>query len=416
MVRPGRGGGASCSVSTLVGGCDIQNCGQRRRDDLPSRPMSEPLLTPWQGELLDKARRLAVRFAARAEAHDREGSFPFEDFADLHREGYLALPLPADLGGAGFSIHDFCLAQEQLARGSGPTALGVGMHLYNLGGGFDLFSESFRRRVAAAVIGEGALVASSISEPGASLGSPQVTARKVEGGYRVSGRKYFCTLAPILRWFLFNAKLEGCDRPGVSGTVTLAAERGSEGMRVIETWDAMGMRATGSHDIEFSDAFVPQECLVGEEGAGVRGRAAGVCRGTRWGSRRSNSESPAPPSTSSSTTRSGACCIRGRGSIAHLPGVQFDVAEMSIAARGGARLRLQDGGGSRPRRRLRRRAAAAGHGAAVLRHAHGSRRRHPGHADRRRPEPLPAPPARAPRIATCAPARCTRTPTPGCWR
>lgn len=292
--------------------------------------MSEPLLTPWQTDLVDKARRLAECCAARAEAHDRDGSFPFEDFADLHREGYLALPLPVELGGAAFSIHDFCLAQEQLARGCGPTALGVGMHLYNIGGGFDLFSESFRRRVAAAVVGEGAVIASSISEPGASLGAPQVTARKVDGGYRVTGRKYFCTLAPILRWFLFNAKLEGCDRLGISGTVTLAAERGSEGMRILETWDAMGMRATGSHDIEFADTFVPQECLIGEEGLGFEGglrslpwyalgiasvylgiAAAAFDFVVDYARKRRLHPRPRP--------------------IAHLPGIQFDVAEMSIA-------------------------------------------------------------------------------------
>jgi alkylation response protein AidB-like acyl-CoA dehydrogenase len=292
--------------------------------------MSEPLLTPRQQELIDLARGLATRFAARAERHDREASFPFEDFADLHREGYLTLALPADLGGRDLSLYEHCLIQEELARGSGPTALGANMHLYNLGGGFSLFRESFRRRVAAAIAADGAVLASSISEPGASLGSPTVVARKVEGGYRVSGRKYFCTLAPVLRWFLFNARLEGFDRPGLSGTVTLAAERGSEGMRVIETWDAMGMRATGSHDIEFTDVFVPDECLVGAEGAGFEGGLqslpwyalgiASVYLGIAGAAfdftvdyvkRRKLHPQPRP--------------------IAHLPGIQLDVAEMSIA-------------------------------------------------------------------------------------
>src|SRR5262249_10216534 len=157
-----------------------------------------------QRALVDRARALAERFAARAARHDREASFPFDNFADLHREGFLTLALPRDLGGAGLSIYDFCLLQETLAHGCGATALATNMHWYNLGGGLHLFTESFRRRVAKAVSGEGALVASSISEPGASLGAPQVVARKVGGGYRVTGRKYFCTLAPALRFFLFN--------------------------------------------------------------------------------------------------------------------------------------------------------------------------------------------------------------------
>ena len=45
-------------------------------------------------------------------------------------------------------------------------------------------------------------------------------------------------------------------------------------MEIIETWDAMGMRASGSHDIEFHDAFIPDECLIGVEGAGTEGGMA----------------------------------------------------------------------------------------------------------------------------------------------
>ncbi len=197
--------------------------------------MDEPLLTMAQRDLVERAHGLALRFAARAEAHDREASFPFADFTDLRDAGVLALPLPAAHGGGDLNLYDSCLLLEQLARGSGPTALVLNMHLYNLGGGFSLFRESFRARVAAAVRDDGATIASSISEAGASLGSPTVVARKVAGGYRISGRKYFCTGAPRLRWFLFNARLEGFERPGVSGTVVLAAERGTEGMIMHET-------------------------------------------------------------------------------------------------------------------------------------------------------------------------------------
>jgi alkylation response protein AidB-like acyl-CoA dehydrogenase len=231
----------------------------------------QPLLTEGQRALVERAEQLAARFAERAGRHDREGSFPFENFADLHAAGFLALAIPRELGGGGLSIYDFCLLQETLARGCGATALGTNMHWYNLGGGLDLFTDRFRRRVAEAVIRDGAVVASSLAEAGAVLGAPQVTARKVAGGYRVNGRKAFCTLAPIFRFFLFNARLEGFERPGCSGTVTLAAERGLDGMEIIETWDTMGMRASGSHDVAFRDAFIADECLIGVEGAGTEG-------------------------------------------------------------------------------------------------------------------------------------------------
>jgi len=176
---------------------------------------------------------------------------------------------------------------------------------------------------------DGALVASSLSEPGASLAAPQVTARKVAGGYRVSGRKYFCTLAPALRFFLFNARLEDFDRPGMSGTVTLAAERNSDGMRIVETWDAVGMRASGSHDIVFDDAFIADECRIGIEGAGSEGGMACL----PW---------YALGIAAVYTGIAGAAFdftvdyLKQRrlhplpAAISHLPGAQFSVAEMQI--------------------------------------------------------------------------------------
>ena len=289
----------------------------------------QPLLTDAQRALLATAAELSERFAERAARHDREGSFPHDNFADLHRAGFLALALPVEAGGSGLSIHDFCLLQEAIGRGCGATALGTNMHWYNLGGGWPWFTEPFRRRLAAAVRDEGAIVASSISEPGTSLGAPQVSARKVPGGYRVSGRKYFCTLAPILRFFLFNAQLEGFARPGMSGTVTLAAERGIDGMAIVETWDALGMRASGSHDIEFRDAFIADECLVGVEGAGTESGAACL----PW---------YALGIAAVYTGVAGAAFdfaveyLKGRqlhplpATVAHLPGSQFSVAEMQI--------------------------------------------------------------------------------------
>ncbi|MDX2170260.1 MAG: acyl-CoA dehydrogenase family protein [Deltaproteobacteria bacterium] len=289
----------------------------------------QPLLSDAQRALLAKAERLAADFATRAEQHDRDGSFPHENFAALHAAGWLRLPLPVELGGGGLTLYDFCLLQEALGRGCGPTALGVNMHAYNLGGGLHLFTEAFRRRVADAVVRDGAVVASSLSEPAASLGAPQVTAHKVAGGYRVSGRKYFCTLAPVLRFFLFNARLEGFAQPGLSGTVTLAAERGSVGMQVVESWDALGMRASGSHDIDFADCFIPDECLIGTEGAGSEGGM--VC--LPW---------YALGIAAVYTGVAGAAFdftvdyLRQRrlhplpATVAHLPGAQFDVAEMQI--------------------------------------------------------------------------------------
>jgi alkylation response protein AidB-like acyl-CoA dehydrogenase len=290
----------------------------------------QPLLTAVQRDLVTLAQGLAAQFAERAAQHDRDASFPFENFADLHRAGYLTLTLPAAAGGRGISIYDFCLVQEQLAQGCGATALAVNMHLYNCGGALSSFTQTFRQRVVETILKDGAVIGSSLSEPTTSLMSPTVAARKVPGGYRVTGRKYFCTLAPILRYFLFSAKLDGFSKPGVSGTATLAAERGTEGMEIIETWDSMSMRATGSHDIQFTDAFIPDECLVGPEGEGVESGLAAL----PWYALGIASVYTGVATAAFNFTVD---YVKQRklhplpSSIAHLPGIQFTVAEMAMS-------------------------------------------------------------------------------------
>src|SRR6202795_5176058 len=82
-----------------------------------------------QRELIALARELArERFAPRADRHDREASFPFDDYADLRTEGLLGLCVPERYGGLGADYETYCLVAEQLAQGNASTALTFNMH------------------------------------------------------------------------------------------------------------------------------------------------------------------------------------------------------------------------------------------------------------------------------------------------
>jgi alkylation response protein AidB-like acyl-CoA dehydrogenase len=98
-----------------------------------------------------------------------------------------------------------------------------------------------------------------------SILSPQTKARKVAGGYILSGQKVFSTLVPIVDYFGISTSLEGYTGPA-SGGCAFLLPRGAPGLEVIENWDAMGMRATGSHTIVLRDVFAPFDQLIGEEG------------------------------------------------------------------------------------------------------------------------------------------------------
>src|SRR5678815_2268329 len=94
--------------------------------------------SPGQQSLIDRARRLALeRFAPRAATHDRDASFPFDDYADLRAEKFLGLCIPERYGGLGASYETYCLVAEQLAQGHASTSLTFNLHclaLMMLGG------------------------------------------------------------------------------------------------------------------------------------------------------------------------------------------------------------------------------------------------------------------------------------------
>src|SRR3990167_360769 len=83
--------------------------------------------------LLQLAGTLADDFATRADEHDRDNTFPFENFEKLKETNYIALPIAEELGGLGGTLLDFCMCQERLAQGCGSTALAVNMHLFAIG-------------------------------------------------------------------------------------------------------------------------------------------------------------------------------------------------------------------------------------------------------------------------------------------
>jgi alkylation response protein AidB-like acyl-CoA dehydrogenase len=221
------------------------------------------ILTPRERDLVELAGSLADRFAERAGDHDREGTFPFENYEEMREAGYLGLTVPEELGGRGASIHELILAQERLAMGDGSTALAVNMHVSPIGQLASLWRSSGDERLADVLrrAADGRLVYASMSaEPGDPiLMTSSTVAERVEGGYRVSGKKIFGTESAVCTEFSTRARYDDPERgPQV---LFFRLPRDAEGMRMKETWDTMGMRATRSDDFELENVFVPDEAV-----------------------------------------------------------------------------------------------------------------------------------------------------------
>ncbi len=243
----------------------------------------EAAYTERQARFVALADELAARIAPRAAGYDRENRFAFEDFEDLKRSGYLALTVPEANGGMGANLGEFVRAQGRLAIGNGATALGSTMTLSTLGreAQFHAWPKGIRERVFTAARG-GATVNSIATEP--ELGSPSrggrpnTTATEVEGGWLLNGRKTWGSLSPILDFFLVFAGVTGDDRTG-----DFLVTKGAKGLSIIETWDSLGMRATGSHDVLLEDVFVPDADVV-RIGGSRKNADPGASDHRAWGS------------------------------------------------------------------------------------------------------------------------------------
>ncbi len=218
--------------------------------------------------LLDLAGRLADDFATRADEHDRENTFPFENFEAMKRENYTSLPIPEEVGGLGGTLLDLCLCQERLAMGDASTALAVNMHLFAVGSMAEQVGMTDPQAMLMAgmlaqqhwIIGGGFTEA----EIGGNWGFPTTTAVRQEHegvrGFVLNGRKTFTSMAPIIDFFAINTSTTDDEGKPVIGMFTVP--RATQGIEIVETWDTMSMRATASHDLVIKDAWVPEQALV----------------------------------------------------------------------------------------------------------------------------------------------------------
>ncbi|MDP4095899.1 acyl-CoA/acyl-ACP dehydrogenase [Paenibacillus sp. P96] len=232
-----------------------------------SRFMDQYIRNEAEQQRAAKIDKLAASFAARAAQHDREGSFPFENFADLRKAGYLQLTVPKAYGGDEISLYEMVQAQERLAYGDGSTALGVGWHLgqilYLRTSG--KWPEALFAAFCRDVVEQGAMLnvfASEASSGSPSRGGrPETTAVRTDGGWLISGRKTFSTLSPILDRFVVTAYIPEED------TVGEFLVQVNDRVSMEETWDTLGMRGTGSHDIVLDQAFAAADTRIPGKGA-----------------------------------------------------------------------------------------------------------------------------------------------------
>ncbi len=205
-----------------------------------------------------RANEIAGELAARAAAHDETDAFVAESFALLKRCGFFKAHVPVELGGYGADYATICAVVRRLAAACGSTGLAYSMHTHLVALSVwrwrheNAPTDGLLRRVAAEDL---VLISSGGSDWLASSGS----AARVADGFRVTARKIFASGCPAGDILMTSAVY---DDPKAGPTVLhFGVPFKAEGVTILDTWRVMGMRGTGSNDVQFQDVFVPDSAI-----------------------------------------------------------------------------------------------------------------------------------------------------------
>ena len=245
-------------------------------------------LTPQQRELIELAATLGRdKFAPRAAQHDRDATFPFDNYQDLRAAGLLAICVPQAHGGMGADFATYVMVAAEIGRHCGATALSWNMHVSScMWAGFiaDALDMTPEQRAShehnralhfERIVQGGKVYSQPFSEGGAAAAgkAPFGTLAKAarvgsEDGYLVSGKKIFASLAGAADFYGVLCTL---DKPGSAGgtqrdSLYLAVPADAPGVSVVGDWDPLGMRATVSRTLLLHDVFVPHTARLMPEG------------------------------------------------------------------------------------------------------------------------------------------------------
>ena len=198
---------------------------------------------PSPAELLARAEALGPTLAERAGETNAQRSLPAATIADLQEAGFFRMMQPARYGGYEHDPQHFFEVQAEVARHCPSTAwvLGVvAVHNWQLA----LFDE----RAQEEVWGENSstLVSSSYMPVG--------KVRRVDGGFRLSGRWSFSSGSDHCQWVFLGAFVPTEEGPPDMRTFLLPRAD----YELIDTWHVSGLSGTGSKDVLVEDVFVPE--------------------------------------------------------------------------------------------------------------------------------------------------------------
>ena len=221
-------------------------------------------------ELREMVRRVAVeRVSKRADDIDRLGEYPHDMFELLRELELFTLPFDKKYGGIG-SILGACIAIEELGRICYNTAYLLVVQWVPFGailaGGSPNQQDKYLPGLADGSL-RGAF-STTESQSGSDVSGIRTRAIPVDGGYKISGEKIWCTNSSVADFIVVAARVEGMSGRGAINFFIV--DRETKGFSIGSPEKKMGARGIPSCPLYFDEAFVPTDAMLGEPGKGFQ--------------------------------------------------------------------------------------------------------------------------------------------------
>ncbi len=222
--------------------------------------------------LLEQIRAFAkTQIAPKAKELDETGRFPTEIVKQLAEMGLMGMMVPEQYGGAAMDTVSYAMAMEEISAACASSGVIMSVNNSLVCAPLTYFGTEEQKKKFLTPLAKGEkLGCFALSEPGAGSdpGGLTCTAKKVQGGYQIHGTKNWITNGKEADYCILFATTDKA--LGYKGICTFVVDTKSKGFTVAKLEDKLGIAASSTAQLFFDNVFVPEDCLLGKEGQGLK--------------------------------------------------------------------------------------------------------------------------------------------------
>ncbi|MDU8885026.1 acyl-CoA dehydrogenase family protein [Yeosuana sp. MJ-SS3] len=200
---------------------------------------------------------LSKKFAEKAKEHDKEGRFVYDNYRLLKKHKYFSAIIPKELGGSGVSYSEMCECIKLIGKSCGSTALAFSMHQHLIAASIWKYYKDGSNEVLLRNISKHELIL--ISTGARDWLSSNGSLKKTHGGYLFSAKKHFASQSSIGDLAITSGIYEDPSKGKL--VLHFGVPMNSVGVSLLDDWNVMGMRSTGSQTIIFDNVFIPDSAI-----------------------------------------------------------------------------------------------------------------------------------------------------------